>query len=264
VISWETTEPEYILGLEWSEAADGSPICYDDGTAYDSIRATLTGRLLPDELETLQAAWTTTRGYDITSTGYLLGPEIDMSVGAHVALLDVVVDGPTDSSMNLYDVTIVVAFGPLDAPASGDISKALSGGVPYHSAHPTTLAYLLCDGDEYSVTAGRAVDRECKWYASNLSTQDAKDAVQALRTLRGSQYEWHPPLAVEPWGPGIDGAAFVWIPEWSVHAESNLTWGIELTLVRNPSVAPTVSYRIIGDDGSPIIGDDGSNLVGVA
>ncbi len=262
MISWETTEPEYILALEWSEAADGSPICYDDGVAYDSIRATLTGRLLPDELETLQTAWTTTRGYDITSTGYLLGPEIDMSVGAHVALLDVVVDGPTDSSMNLYDVTIVVAFGPLDAPASGDISKALSGGVPYHSAHPTTMAYLLCDGDEYSVTAGRAVDRECRWYASGLSTQDAREAVQALRTLRGSQYAWYPTGVVEPWGPGIDPIAMIWIPSWQVVAESNLTWGIEMQLIRDTGTIPDPYFVMIGDD-ADMAGDDGSEMIGV-
>lgn len=262
MISWETTEPEYILALEWGEAADGSPICYDDGTAYDSIRATLTGRLLPDELETLQAAWTTTRGYDITSTGYLLGPEIDMSVGAHVALLDVVVDGPTDSSMNLYDVTIVVAFGPLDAPAAGDISRALSGGVPYHSAHPTTLAYLLCDGDEYSVTAGRAVDRECRWYASGLSTQDAREAVQALRTLRGSQYAWYPTGIVEPWGPGVDPIATIWIPSWQVVAESNLTWGIEMQLIRDTGTIPDPYFVMIGND-ADMAGDDGSEMIGV-
>ena len=262
MISWETTEPEYILALEWSEAADGSPICYDDGVAYDSIRATLTGRLLPDELETLQTAWTTTRGYDITSTGYLLGPEIDMSVGAHVALLDVVVDGPTDSSMNLYDVTIVVAFGPLDAPAAGDISKALSGGVPYHSAYPTTLAYLLCDGDEYSVTAGRAVDRECRWYASGLSTQDAREAVQALRTLRGSQYAWYPTGIVEPWGPGVDPIAMIWIPSWQVVAESNLTWGIEMQLIRDTGTIPDPYFVMIGDD-ADMAGDDGSEMIGV-
>jgi hypothetical protein len=164
--------------------------------------------------------------------------------------------------MNLYDVTIVVAFGPLDAPAAGDISKALSGGVPYHSAHPTTLAYLLCDGDEYSVTAGRAVDRECKWYASGLSTQDAREAVQALRTLRGSQYAWYPTGVVEPWGPGIDPIAMIWIPSWQVVAESNLTWGIEMQLIRDTGTIPDPYFVMIGDD-ADMAGDDGSEMIGV-
>lgn len=262
MISWETTEPEYLLGLEWSEAADGTPICYDDGAAYDSIRAKLTGRLTKAELEELETAYTTTRGYDIISTGYLLGPEIDTSTSVHVALLDLVVDGPTDSSVNLYDVTISVAYGPLDAPPAGDISKALNGGVPYHSAYPTTLAYLLCDGDEYSVSAGRAVDRECRWYASGLSTQDAREAVQALRTLRGSQYAWYPTGVVEPWGPGIDPIAMIWIPSWQVVAESNLTWGIEMQLIRDTGTIPDPYFVMIGDD-ADMAGDDGSEMIGV-
>ena len=263
MISWETTEPEYLLALDWDEAADNTPICYDDGAAYDSIRATLTGRLTPSELADLETAWTTTRGYDITSTGYLLGPEIDMSAGAHVALLDLVVDGPTDSSMALYDVTISVAYGPLDAPSTGDLSIALIGGVPYHSVKPTTLAYLLCDGDEYSVTAGTAAGNECRWYASGLSTQDAKSAIEALRTLRGSQYEWYPTGAIEPWGPGIEPDSLIWIPAWSVHAESNLTWGLELTLIRDPDNAPDPYFVMIGDDADDMVGDDGSQMIGV-
>lgn len=263
MISWETTEPEYLLGLEWSEAADGTPICFDDGAAYDSIRATLTGRLTKAELTDLETAFATTRGYDITSTGYLLGPEIDMSAGTHVALLDLVVDGPTDSSINLYDVTITVAYGPLDAPPAGDLSPALAGGVPYHSTQPTTFALLLCDGDEYSVTAGKAIDRTCKWYASGLSTADACASVQALRTLRGNQYQWYPTGSVEPWGPGVAPDALIWIPSWQVVAESNLTWGIEMTLIRDPDNMPDPYFVIVGDDGSEFIGNDGSQMIGV-
>lgn len=259
MISWETTEPEYLLGLEWSTAADGTPICYDDGAQYDSIRATLTGRLTKAELEELETAYTTTRGYDIISTGYLLGPEIDTSTSVHVALLDLVVDGPTDSSINLYDVTITVAYGPLDAPPVGDLTILLSGGVPYHSATPSTLAYLLCDGDEYSVTAGRAIERECKWYAAHLSHQDAASVVRALRNLRGDQATWYPNGGLEPWGPGIEPNALIWITDWQVVADSPMTWGVEATLVRGG--APPETNYIVTDLGENFATDAGDQMI---
>lgn len=263
MISWETTEPEYLLGLEWSTAADGTPICYDDGVAYDYIRATITGRLTPSELQALQTARNASAAYTIASTGYLLGPEIDMSAGVDVAILDIVVDGPTDSSMTLYDVTASVGYGPIPAPPAGDILAALSGGVPYHTANPTAYRfYDMCSGEYSDVSAGLAIDRECMWYASGLSTQDARAAVQALRALRGSQYAWYPTGAVEPWGPGIEPIAMIWITSWQVVAESNLTWGIEMQLVRDPGNAPDPYFVMIGDN-ADMAGDDGSEMIGV-
>ena len=263
MISWETCEPVYRLALEWTTAADGSPVGYDDGAAYDSIESTITGRLTPDELEALESAYKFDRTYTLVSTGYLLGPEVDLSMGVTVKIADLVVDGPCDSSMTCFDVTASVVYGPIATPSAGDLSIALSHGVPYHAVRPDTQISEMCDGSSATASVAPLVDATCRWYASQLTTAQADSVVRALRLLREGSYEWITPFGVEPWGPGIDGSAFVWIPEWSVHAESNLTWGIELLLVRNPEFTPTPSYRIIGDDGSPFVGDDGSYFVGV-
>ena len=95
------------------------------------------------------------------------------------------------------------------------------------------------------------------------SKQDAKSAIEALRNLRGTKYEWFPTGAVEPWGPGIEPDAMIWIPSWQVVAESNLTWGIELILIRDPDNVPDPYFVMIGDDADDMVGDDGAQMIGV-
>lgn len=46
----ESVSVEYALALDWSEALDGTPVCYDDGAVYDELVSTLTMRLTPSEL----------------------------------------------------------------------------------------------------------------------------------------------------------------------------------------------------------------------
>lgn len=260
MISWETSEPVYRLALEWSQAADGTPICYDDGQSYDYIESTLTGRLLPDEMEALNTAWTTNREYVITSTGFLLGPEVDMSAGVMVTLVDVVSDGPVDSSMTMYDVTIKIHYANLPTLTDGDLRLALSSGVPYHQAIPSTTFNVTARGRAVYTESTVAVDRSCKWYAAHLSQQDAASAVAALRLLRGGQFAWYPNGALEPWGPGIEPNALIWIPDWQVVADSPMTWGIEATLVRDQ--APPESSYMVGDTGDRMVGDSGEKMIG--
>jgi len=263
VISWETTEPVYRLALDWIDGADGMPVCLDDGSAYDTVEATITGRLLPDELSDLHDAWQGSRLYAMTSTGYLLGPEIDMSAGVTVTLLDVKVDGPSDSSCTLYDVTIVVGYALSMAITANELGFAFASGVPYHESRPTTVAQMF-DGGSYGVaTTGAAIARRCTWYISGLTQPYANAICRELRYLRGSQYAWDTVGVEEPFGPGGGTSSFVRIPGWRVIAESNLTWGLEINVVQEALSA--VGDYMIGYDGSTtdyMVGDTGQ-MVGV-
>lgn len=240
MISWETTEPEYKLALEWSDAADGTPVCLDDGVSYDSIHATWTGRLTPSELAMVESIYTGNRLYTLSSTGYLLGPEIDMSGGIEVTILSFDIDGPVDSAVTLYDVTMSVAYGPLVVPDSElvKLQTALALGVPYHAAFPTTTAALADGGNVLSSDLGRASLRSCKWYSSGLTTDMAGQAVAALRQLRGGSFSWVASGDSLPFGPNGGTTSTVLIPTWSVVAESNLTWGLEIFLVQVPDADP--------------------------
>lgn len=230
----EAHETTHALALEWTEAADGTPVAYDDGAAYDYIESTITARMTPDELTALETAWqSSTKLYTITSTGYLLGPLIDMSAGVEVRLMSYQVDQSADSSMTLYDVTIGVHYGPLSAPSTGSLAVVQSRGRPYHLVAPGAASWITEGGTSDVNAYGRASERSCTWYTHSLTTAQAADVVNALRTLRGSSTTWTAGGVATPWGPGESGTATVWIPEWSVHRESNLLWGVQMELVRN-------------------------------
>lgn len=230
----EAHETTHALALEWTEAADGTPVAYDDGAAYDYIESTITARMTPAELTALETAWqSSTKLYTIYSTGYLLGPLIDMSAGVEVRLMSYQVDQSADSSMTLYDVTIGVHYGPLSAPSAGSLAVVQSRGRPYHSVAPGAASWITEGGTSDVNAYGRASERSCTWYTHSLTTAQAADVVNALRTLRGSSTTWTAGGVATPWGPSESGTATVWIPEWSVHRESNLLWGVQMELVRN-------------------------------
>lgn len=233
-ITAEAHETTHALALEWTEAADGTPVAYDDGTAYDYIESTITARLTAAELATLETAWqSSTKLYTIYSTGYLLGPLIDMSAGVEVRLMSYQVDQSADSAMTLYDVTIGVHYGPLSAPSAGSLAVVQSRGRPYHSVAPGAASWITEGGTSDVNAYGRASERSCTWFTHSLTTAQAADVVNALRTLRGSSTTWTAGGVATPWGPSESGTAIVWIPEWSVHRESNLLWGVQMELVRN-------------------------------
>ena len=248
MIAWETTEPVYRLALEWTDGADGMPICLDDGSSYDTVEATITGRLLPDELSDLLDAWQGNRGYAIISSGYLLGPEIDMSGGEVVTLLDVIIDGPSDSSCTLYDVTISVGHTLPSATTAGELGFAFASGVPYAEARPTDTVHALDGGSYITAPVGSAVARRCTWYTSGLTQPYANAICRELRYLRGDQYAWDAIGVEQPFGPGGGTSSFVRIPGWRVIAESNLTWGFEIDVVQE-SLSANGDY-MIGHDGS--------------
>jgi len=230
----EAHETTHALALEWTEAADGTPVAYDDGASYDYIESTITVRMTPDELTALETAWqSSTKLYTIYSTGYLLGPLIDMSAGVEVRLMSYQVDQSADSAMTLYDVTIGVHYGPLSAPSAGSLAVVQTRGRPYHSVAPGAASWITEGGTSDVNAYGRASERSCTWYTHSLTTAQAADVVNALRTLRGSSTTWTAGGVATPWGPGESGTATVWIPEWSVHRESNLLWGVQMELVRN-------------------------------
>jgi uncharacterized protein (TIGR02145 family) len=230
----ESHENAHVLALEWTEAADGTPVAYDDGAAYDYIESTITARMTPDELTALETAWqSSSKLYTIYSTGYLLGPLVDMSAGVEVRLMSYQVDQSADSAMTLYDVTIGVHYGPLSAPSAGSLAVVQSRGRPYHSVAPGAASWITEGGTSDVNAYGRASERSCTWYTHSLTTAQAADVVNALRTLRGSSTTWTAGGVATPWGPSESGTATVWIPEWSVHRESNLLWGVQMELVRN-------------------------------
>lgn len=227
-------ETTHTMALEWTEAADGTPVAYDDGAAYDYIESTITARMTPAELIDLETAWqSSTKLYTIYSTGYLLGPLIDMNAGVEVRLMSYQVDQSADSAMTLYDVTIGVHYGPLSAPSAGSLAVVQSRGRPYHSVAPGAASWITEGGSSDVNAYGRASERSCTWYTHSLTTAQAADVVNALRTLRGSSTTWAAGGVATPWGPSESGTATVWIPEWSVHRESNLLWGVQMELVRN-------------------------------
>ena len=260
MISWETSEPVYRLALDWSIAADGSPICFDDGAAYDSIESTITGRLLPSEMESLLTAWNGPRTYNMTSTGWLLGPEIDMSSGVTVMLIDLVNDGPVDSAMGAYDVTITVSYGPISIPSSGDVEVALLSGVPYASAIPMSTSALMENGSTSVSDFDTAVQRSCKWYASYLPNDAAALVARGLRYLRGGVYNWTPPAGLEPWGPGLSASGDIMITGWAIVADSAMTWGVEMMLVKMTAIED-IDY-MVGDTDENMVGDDDADMVG--
>ena len=263
MISWETTQPRYRLALEWTMGADGMPVCLDDGTANDTVEATITGRLLPDELNDLTDAWEGTRLCTITSTGYLLGPEIDMSGGVEVTLLDLQIDGPSDSSCTMYDVTATIGSALPSGAFTDDLRLALDNGVPYPSSRAASVASQM-DGGTYSVIAtGGATTRRTKWYVSNLSTQYAGAICRDLRGLRGDQYGWDATGVSHPFGPGGGTSSFVRVVGWSVYAESNLTWGMELDIVQE--AVSSVGDFMVGSDGAVVDFQTGNSalMVGV-
>ena len=51
----ETSQAEHRLSIDWEFTADGTPIGYDDGAQYDSIRSTITARLTPAQVQEVLA-----------------------------------------------------------------------------------------------------------------------------------------------------------------------------------------------------------------
>lgn len=230
---YESAEADYILALDWTEAADGTPVAYDDGAEYDYITATITARLKPDQLTTLEAAYqTSTRLWTLGSTGRLLGPEIDTD-SVEVRLMDMRVDQPADSAMTLFDVTMEVHYGPLSAPSAGSLAAVIARGVPYHTPNPNGAAWITEGGASDVSAYSRVSTRRTMWYCQGLTHAEASDAVNYLRTLRGSSMVWTAPGTGRPFGPGEAQSATVWIPAWKLSRESNFGWMIELELVRN-------------------------------
>lgn len=234
-INAESAEVEYALSIDWSEAADGTPLGFDDGSAYDYLTATITARLLPAELTALEAVWqSSTRLLTLESTGRLLGPTLDTTApGLEVRMLDFRVDQPADSAMTLFDATMSVHYGPLSAPSPGSFAAVIARGVPYHTANPNSAAWIT-DGGSSDVSAFSQVStRRTMWYCQGLTHTEASNTINALRTLRASTVAWTAPGTGRPWGPGESQFGIVWIPAWKLSRESNFSWMIELELVRN-------------------------------
>lgn len=235
IFNAESNQVRYVLAIDWDEATDGLPVGYDDGTAYDYIEATLTARLTPAELQTVETAWqSATRNLTIESTGFLLGPTIDTSTpGVEVRIMDFKIDGPADSAMTLFDVTMEVRKGSLSAPTSGSLSVVQSRGVPYHSDAPLAAAWGTEAGGTDVSTYGRVSTRSCMWYSAGLTNAQAADVVNALRTLRVSTTAWNTSGNALPFGPGQGNSYTVYIPSWELIRESNLSWMAKLELVRS-------------------------------
>lgn len=234
-ICYESSEIDYALSLDWSETADGTPVAYDDGAAYDYLTTAITARLLPAELTALEAVWqSSTRLLTIESTGRLLGPTLDTtSPGLQVRMLDFRVDQPADSAMTLFDATMAVHYGPLAAPSAGSLAAVIARGVPYHTPNPNSTAWITEGGTSDVSAFSRVSTRRTMWYCQGLTHAEASDAVNYLRTLRGSSMAWTAPGTGRPFGPGEAQSATVWIPAWKLSRESNFSWMIELELVRN-------------------------------
>jgi uncharacterized protein (TIGR02145 family) len=229
----ESVQVEYDIAIEWTEAADGTPIAYDDGAVYDSIRSTLTLRLQPSELAALESAWEGDRLWTVYGTGFLLGPTIDHTAGVQVRLESFQVDGPSDSSMSLFDVTVTVMYGPMASPSAGSLALVMSRGVPYHSTRPGSRAWLTDGGGSDVALYGGRSTRSTVWYSNNLSTAQAADVVNALRTLRGSSMTWTATGLSRPFGLEEGQTSTVWIPRWRILRGSNLTWDVEMEVFRN-------------------------------
>lgn len=230
----ESVSVAYSLALEWSTALDGVPVCYDDGAAYDTLTSTLTLRLEPDELEVWEAIWQGSR--IVTFDGWTslpLGPAYDVSDGmTSASLMDFKVDGPSDGSCRLFDAVAVVQYGPLPMPSAGDITAALTHGVPYHGSRPLTKALETDGGTVVMLISGSESDRTTKWYSSGLSRAEIVAAIDWLRTSRGDSSTWSAPGVSHPFGPGQPVSASCKFPSWIVSQESNFTWGLELEVVR--------------------------------
>ena len=228
----ESVSYDYRLALDWDTALDGTPICIDDGATYDYIESTITMRLTPTELAEWEAAWEGNGIVYPPGTGRLLGPTVDHS-GADIActLQDFVIDGPADSAMTLFDVTARLHYNGLGTPSAGSPSPLMDRGVPYHSIRPGYRSIILDSGGAAVVPYSGASTRMTKWYSSGLTLSEAQDAINWLRTLRGSQYAWTVGGTGFPFGPSESQTNTIWIPAWRCLRESNFTYGFELEIV---------------------------------
>ena len=230
----ESVTVEHVLAIDWTEAIDGTPVPYDDGAAYDHLVSTLTLRCTPSELTTLEAVYQSSPPtLLLEGTGFLLGPALDHSAGLTVTLLDLQIDGPADSAMTLFDATIRVHYGPLSAPSAGSLAVVLGRGVPYHAPAAENAVWATASGAVDSSAFTRRSTRSTRWYCNSLTYAQAADALNALRTLRGSPTIWSATGLGRPFGPGEPQSNTVWIPRWRFFRGSNLTWDIELEVVRN-------------------------------
>lgn len=230
----ETCQVEYLTAIDWTTAIDGSPIGYDDGAQYDAIRSTVTARLTRADVHAIlddirdNGGMTTLHG-----TGRLLGPTINTAPGVDVRIIDFIQDQPADSSQALIDCTAVLHYGPLQVPSSGALDRVLGVGVPYCGEDLGRKFFAMEDGSSSTVAKTAEVVRNCKWYSNGLTTHEAAEAVEGLRTVRAGTVSWTPSATAYPFGWGITGPHTVWIPRWKCVRECNLTWAFELEIYRN-------------------------------
>lgn len=230
----ETSQAEHQLAIDWEFAADGTPIGYDDGAQYDSIRSTLTARLTPAQVQEVLACIRDDAGVCIIDgSGYLLGPTLNLSAGVPVRIVSLTQDQPADSSLALIDVTAEILHGPLPAPAGGSLSPALDGGVPYPSDDMGHLFFGMEDGGSAAVARSKHVGSWTKWYAGHLSTAQASQVVNGLRVLRASTLTWTVSASARPFGEIAETVHTVSIPRWQCIRDTNLTWSFELEIYRH-------------------------------
>ena len=230
----ETCQVEYLTAIEWTTAADGSPIGYDDGAQYDAIRSTITARLSPQDvlamLDDIRANGGVTT---LQGSGYLLGPTINTAPGVSVRIMDFTQDQPADATQGLIDCTAVLHYGPLQEPSGGSLERVLGVGVPYSGGDLGNEFFQMESGESAAVVKTAQVARFCKWYSSGLSTHEAALAVEGLRTVRAGLTTWTPAAIAYPFGYGIAGPHPVWIPRWTCVRDYNLSWSFEMEIFRN-------------------------------
>lgn len=230
----ETCQIEYLLAIEWATAADGIPVGYDDGAQYDAIQSTITARISRTAAKLMADDIAANGGATILQgSGYLLGPTINTAPGVPVRIVEFSQDQPADSSQSLVDVTAILRYGPLQAPSGGALDRVLSIGVPYVGADLGNRFFLMEDGSSSFVQKSSQAKRNCKWYAGGLTTHEAAETVEALRTIRAGSVSWSPSATSYPFGMAVEGPHTVWIPRWKCVRECNLTWSFEMEIFRN-------------------------------
>lgn len=230
----ETCQVEYLTAIEWTSAIDGSPVGYDDGAQYDAIRSTVTARLTRADVHSMLDDIRANGGATmLEGSGRLLGPTINTASGVQVRIIDFIQDQPADSSQALIDCTAVLHYGPLSVPSSGALDRVLGVGVPYSGEDLGHEFFATEDSSSTAVAKSAHAVRNCKWYSSGLTTHEAAEVVEALRTVRAGLVSWTPSATAYPFGWGIDGPHQVWIPRWKCVRECNLSWAFELEVYRN-------------------------------
>lgn len=230
----ETSQADFQIAIDWEFAEDGTPIGYDDGAQYDSVKSTITARLTPEQVQDVLTVIRGEYGSCVaTGSGYILGPTINMSAGVPVRVVSFLQDQPADSSLALIDVTAEILYGPLPAPSGGSLTPALESGVPYPSSDLECLFFGMEDGGNAAIPRRKAVSDWTRWYAGQLTTAQAAQAVNGLRSLRTSTLVWTVSESARPFGDIAETEHTVSIPRWKCIRDTNLTWSFELEIYRH-------------------------------